>query len=613
MTDPTPTPLPVQYLPPSAPWRMEVWRWPSTRFTIELDQMAVTRAGLRMQVTPEGDCREASFIARGDLMKIQPLDAVQIIYGDTPVFYGEVRMGGNAEDVDGHQYILRSMAKLLDEVPVGPMFYFYPQEGDTLDKLIRAVAEEALSQAMHWPADGVPDDWLPFLLNYDDGTSDIKDTGMAAPRVEGVDYETAGGVLNYFVGLSAGRGIQVRYGVNARRQLFWQVARTEVYHIDPEDALHLQWKPPVAEKPYTAVRWFIGKGPYGRWNTYLSRSPEASMYLTRAKTLALSSLEGLWNNVPIERVEMFLMRPGTSDLIPATSTTSWTPTAFDGSTSPPQELSLPASPFVNREQLKKIQDWVNEQADVARITFFDSETSASAIPVLAIKYPEDVALDDIDRITVSMQVRSWHTDSPNYVGSTSVYMSYLSPSANSEPHEAELLSNPENAEVLAVGNMGEYMYGSVDASDHHIYLWSPYPRESKMNNGTIRKDNVVQYVIDEIRLQTLDTATLDRLAMRHYNTPHPTPGEIELRRPMAPDSLHKYITLTRPNGTEYQSIVDAWEYRLTAGRGLTLACMLGQAEDPVSVAQADLIKSRDGNAVIEAIALSNASINRSTQ
>ena len=70
-------------------------------------------------------------MAKGAGLGIGPLDAVQIAYNGTPIFYGEVRVGGNPQDVDGHQFTLRSLALRLKEVVIPSARAFAATEPST--------------------------------------------------------------------------------------------------------------------------------------------------------------------------------------------------------------------------------------------------------------------------------------------------------------------------------------------------------------------------------------------------------------------------------------------------------------------------------------------------
>ena len=116
------------------------------------------------------------------------------------------------------------------------------------------------------------------------------------------------------------------------------------------------------------------------------------------------------------------------------------------------------------------------------------------------------------------------------------------------------------------------------------------------NSAALGDGTVTSFNTAEFRPERLNTALLDRLARFHYNIPATAPADIELREFRPPSACAGYVTL---NG--WQSPVEAWEYRLSADRGMTVGVLAGQADDPNKLAQAELIKARDGRAVITAV------------
>lgn len=105
-----------------------------------------------------------------------------------------------------------------------------------------------------------------------------------------------------------------------------------------------------------------------------------------------------------------------------------------------------------------------------------------------------------------------------------------------------------------------------------------------------------QFQMFEARPERVNGALLDEIAQFHYNFPAQEPAEIEI------DEFRSFEDLTgRVRVDEYERPVELWEYRLTGDRGMKLAALAEQAEDPAKLAQAALIKARDDQSVITAL------------
>ena len=155
-------------------WRLKVWTPVGVGpRTIERDNSFVSGAGLRMQVTPNGDSREATFKAKGSGILIPPLSAVQFEYHNgtayVPLFYGQVRVGGNSRDVVGEEYTLRwqgrsGFARIAVETgyPIVPVGFV---GGDDVYRSLTArdSAWGRLSQAMSSRFGGRDDMAMPLL------------------------------------------------------------------------------------------------------------------------------------------------------------------------------------------------------------------------------------------------------------------------------------------------------------------------------------------------------------------------------------------------------------------------------------------------------------------
>ncbi|MFC6591668.1 hypothetical protein ACFP81_06360 [Deinococcus lacus] len=507
-------------------WELRVWSPTGAGpRIIPRDASHIPRSGLRMQVTPEGDCREASFTAKGSGLAVAPLDCVQVVYDGVPLFYGEVRVGGNVRDVDGHSVTLRSLALRLGEVTLSEAFAT-PQQPAHLT--VRALIQDVLGA-------------LGGTVEYDPAL--CPDLGFDLAPVVASNYQTPRALLEKIAEAGAGLGVSVRFGVRADRRFYCVPASTDTLALTADMLAGLTWREPVAEAPCTAVLWYVARRADGTWLTHLSQSAEAAMYGLRVKRLSWQGSEApLWQIVEADYAADPL------------STVNWT---FEAS---PGHLS----------------DGLGVQGQRHRIEVIRSDASAAPEPLTLTATPNDQGA--VDRVVVAGRADHW-THENITVGDAN----YLR--RESTPVTADIVLGPGPQNVTLSWNLTPYQGTGAATSAMIAVPVTERPAGS-----------YTELALVEFRLERVDRALLDRLAAYHYRTPAREPADIELRQFIAPANLPKYVTLG-----DYQSIVDAWEYRLTAARGLTLACLAGQAEDPAALAQADLIKARDGQAVITAI------------
>ncbi|MFD1732726.1 hypothetical protein ACFSC4_31305 [Deinococcus malanensis] len=275
-------------------WRLRVWpaAGAAQPRIIERDTSWVLPAGFALPLTPEGDAREGRFPAKGSGIQLPTLSAVQFQIETAPdvwtsLYYGEVKQGGNARDVKGENYVLRSLSRSLGEVVV-PEGFSTPDQAAHLT--IRAIVEAVL-----------PD--LAGIVEYD--ALLVADLGFTFGAIRNGNQQTALALIEAVV--AAGAALQVNdvptpvhavYGVNPDRKYFCQVRKTDTVVLTAEDIALLEWKSPVAETPCTAVLWFIAKRADGSWVKHLSVSPHAATYRKRVKPLSVDATLDVWRKVP---------------------------------------------------------------------------------------------------------------------------------------------------------------------------------------------------------------------------------------------------------------------------------------------------------------------------
>ena len=535
-------------------WELQVWSPTGAGpRVIPRDASYIRSTGLRMQLTPEQDCREAAFEARGDGLGIGPLDCVQVVYGGVPLYYGEVRAGGNVRDTGGHSYTLRSLVQCLKEVTLSPGFATPQQPAHlTVQAILRDVqATGALGS--------------PPVIEFDPDL--CPDLGFDCRAVVDAHQQTAASLLERIAEDGAAYGVTVRYGVRPDRRFFCRAADTGVRAIEQGDIASLTWQEPVAETPVTAVLWYVLRDDDGVWLTHLSQSPEAALYRRRVKAVSWAGEPPLRNAVgsPVVTVGGQSYRTA----IPAGLTTQDDP------------------PY-------------HPQADIMGDGISHANSPKPAAAIIQAPPGQDVTLDIVPNnqgVGYEYDVAIVPKASEGEISATMVTdVSFGSSTPRSSLGGGETLTDS----YVADGAASPINLRKQVVKRPRLYASNSYSTERLRITalGNPETEQGAEMRIYEARMLELDTPLLDRLARYYYQTPAQTPADIELRTFIPPAELPKYITL---NG--WQSIVDGWEYRLTAERGMTLACLAGQAEDPASLAQAELIKARDGRAVIEAISV----------
>lgn len=498
--------------------------------TINKDNSYVRQTGLRMQVTPEGDCREATFDAKGSGLGVSPLDCVQITYEGQPLFYGEVRVGGNVHDVHGHQYTLRSVALRLREVAV-PAGWSAPRQQAhlTVQSLISAV--------------------LPQLGGSIAGIS-VQDLGFDCIPIKNLHQQNPYAVLEKIAADGAALNVKVRFGVDANRIFFCRVARDDSVHIAYEDCTsNTRYTAPVAENPVTAVLWYVAKTDTGNWLTHLSVADEAAIYGTRVKPLSLTSSEGIWETAPM-----------TLSVSSGAQVDTWVSQTADGYWQTTHDLQSAVPRLTNGAGATEYT--------VARV-YINKGQSAAQLSLLVATDAQRLTLDNehgfvgdipdpaVQGQTIPSRVDTW----------VSVAHADGTPIAKVQSGQAVTLTGQINTLVLSqhlAARPAPHAYW--DAS-----LW-----------------------LHEVRPERINTALLDKLAKYHYKIPAATPADIE---------LHGFHSGRQGRVTlgSWQSPVEAWEYRLSAAKGMCTGILAGQADDPTALAQAELIRARDRESVITAV------------
>lgn len=516
-------------MPSTLTWRFRAWPPTGTASPriIPHDDSWVKSSGLRMKLTPDGNCEEASFISAGAGLLVPSLSTVQVQYlnpqGNTwdNLFYGEVRQGGNARDTKGEQYFLRSLLLRLGEVTL-PVGFSTPKQAAHLT--VRAIIQAAIASGQLG---------TPSLVTYD--ALLCPDLGFDCRPITDANGQDPLSLLEQIRQDGAGFGVTVALGVNPDGAFFCTPARTFSVEVFDQDLVHPPtWQPPNAEKVYTAVEWYAGRRQNGKWFTYLSVAPEAGQYGLRVTRETAPNHPDLW--LPAQGSHGFWTSPDGLAWTYASPQPAYDATllrdGLAGPTDPALSQNLPSKfgelRFISTGRIDRVR-WGG--------ALFSVGASVSSVPSRVVGLPTsgpDMRLGDAGA-----------------------------------GYAAAVLYRPDGADFRTVGLRNASALGDATA---------------------------MSFTVEEFHPERLNTELLDQLARNFYRFPAQEPADIETRPYRSPDELGGRLVY----GT-YNRAVEAWEYRLTAGRGLTLAAMTGQADDPRALAQAELIKARDRDSVIQAL------------
>lgn len=492
--------------------------------------------GLRLQVTPEGECREAVFSAKGAGIQLAPLSAVQVSYLHlgiwTPIFFGEVRRGGNARDVFGEDYALRGMSRRFEEITLSPGFST-PEQPAHLT--VRAIIQDVIASGQLG---------TPALVQYVETL--CPDLGFDCRKVVDAAQQNPAALLKQIAEDGARYGVVVRWGIDPQRRFFARPAKADVRDVTTETPT-IKWSPPVAETPVTAVLWYVAEKPDGTWITHKSVSPDAAQYGERIKPISL----------PPE-IDPWMPALGTYEIWSAGADTR--PNGYRLYTKDdPQPTFDPVT----------LTDGKMSRTSSTRITFITTR-----LFVVVRFFPDPgqrierivFAAEPLDNIGLT-------------VGYSDAGLTAYDPEATPLPYR---LTNSEGAYVAGV--TGPLEAGQIP----HLMNAAAYSRPSH------------QIDVYEFRPEVVNAAMLDGLAQFHYASPAQEPADIETVLFVPPVELPGRVRVVPEGGAPYEHPLEAVEYRITSN-GMQMGWLAGQADDPNALAQASLIKRRDGEAVITAV------------
>ena len=246
--------------------------------------------GLRASVTPEQTCQELTMVARngplGTGLQLQPLDLITLeVTADyatwTPIYYGELRQGGNPNDYTGENMICRGLDTRLRETPSLDGTYNAADGGDQAGQIIYDALQFGYLGRRYTGVD--ISNGVNAIVRYDPAY--FPHLGFTAPKIELTNQQPIGVLLDNIVTAGAAAGVKVRWGVRPDRYVTMQVVRTDNLTWISNRML---WKEPQCDVVYTAVTWAVEKRTdTGKVYYYTSHGPDEAKYGGRVRQVQL--------------------------------------------------------------------------------------------------------------------------------------------------------------------------------------------------------------------------------------------------------------------------------------------------------------------------------------
>lgn len=284
--------------------------------TVMRDASYLSSSGFRASLTPDGGCDELTMNVRNGInpsdpsdtgLQLAPLDVVRVSVLDgttwTPIFLGEVRVGGNQLNPDYEAVTIRGLDRRIREVSLKNKPYARQDVERIVDDVMLdlALSGQMGVATITYPVSFVPSIVTASGFKYLSGqqpplgvTLEITDTGGG----------TVGALLDKIVeaALAQNPAQPLTWHIDPEGFLYFGLKRADVLTLAESDLRGITWSAPVSEAPVTAVLWLIERrykdGPYA---TYVSRSPETAQYGDRVKTLPLDPADTtIWQEVPFE-------------------------------------------------------------------------------------------------------------------------------------------------------------------------------------------------------------------------------------------------------------------------------------------------------------------------
>ena len=544
-------------MPETYEWKWLVWEpMGGGPREIGMHESFMRSDGARFQVTPEGNCVEGTFNALGRHFGVRPLRALQHLgrIGGvwTPLFYGEVRVGGNQQDDVGETYTLRSLLSRLKECQLSPGFTA-PQQAAHLT--IRAALQDVINSGQLG---------TPSLIEYDEAL--VPDLGYDYVPVRQGNEQDPGSLIELVVQAGLRFNVDVAFGVRPDRKFFAVPKRRDVLTVTPAELARAETKAPVAETPCTAVLWYIGRDLNGDWVTHRSESPDAAEYGPRIKRQEVHKSVDLWQVVPAAYAQV------AKDASTTMSGGAMPDSLFKDPPIPPK----PEYYFDQNETIRTIADtqfnivnWDNPDPTRGRLTLTPLDGGPiDRLTVRSTGYGQQFIF------TGDGATETWELDQRSFV------------LASANPADG----NPQEGIPVYADLVGSAMLPDSVTGAYLEIATKPWLTSENQPFQTATTSVV------EFRADRIDRGLLDGLAKYHFVSPAQDPADIPLSALRAPADLPGLVDtpgFTRPAA--------AYEYRMTAREGVRLWVMVGQAEDPAKLAMNSLIKRRDTQATLNAL------------
>jgi len=281
---------------------------------VERDASYLNESGFRCSLSPELLCDELTADVRNGVnpldltdlgLQLNPLDVVQVVVTDgqteTPIFFGDLRTGGNRMNPDLEGISIRGFDQRLREVSLEDAAYSQQDVARLVDQVILSLAQSGQmgTATITFPVAGIPKIVTSSGFRYDAGLQPALGITLSIDDTEG---GLVGDLLDKIV--------EAAFAVNPAQPLAWGVRpdgyfwfglkRTDVLALDEANLRDIKWPAPVATAPVTVVQWLIDRrSKDGLFKVYRSRSPAADLYGDRVKTLTINPGDtAIWADVP---------------------------------------------------------------------------------------------------------------------------------------------------------------------------------------------------------------------------------------------------------------------------------------------------------------------------
>jgi hypothetical protein len=353
------------------------------RATIDRDSSFILGSqGLRWSLTPEQICQEMTLVARNGAVNgvgglgFHPLDLVTLeVSADgntyTPVYYGQVRVGGNPNDYTGESMTLRGIDARLRTVPTPEGAYAQMDGGRQADALILDTLRTGNLGRLYTLSALTASPTLTDqqIIRYDPAL--LPNLGFNAPAITETNHQPLGVLLDNIVTAGAAAGFIVRWGVRPDGYITMQVVNSTEAAWPDAQAI---WKPPNAEVIYTAVNWAVEKRQdTGKIYYYLSKGPGFALYGAERKEVQLIGVEP-W--LPLALTPTY------------TGTVSTTPSGADASATI-RDGSLTTSVTLTNPSAAVSASLTIPAGGAARL-YVDATSSAGQVAFISIAYPSPV-------------------------------------------------------------------------------------------------------------------------------------------------------------------------------------------------------------------------------